>query len=128
MIFRTLIAAAAITPLFSSGSWATEMRVRDLQQLCRGGTGTRAQAGMTGAPDDHATCVARILGEIDGLHAMQRLGYGRKMFCLPADAGPREKFRVVLQYMRRHPETMSVDSGMMVAGALAYAYPCPPQR
>jgi Rap1a immunity proteins len=59
---------------------------------------------------------------------MQRLAHGSQLFCLPPHAGPQEKFRVVRQYMARHPETLSIEVGMMVVGALAQAYPCPPKR
>lgn len=92
---------------------AQEMRVRDLAQLCR---------------VDQGRCRSRILGEVDGVNEGVRLSHGRALFCLPMHAGPGEKEAVVRKYMHDHPETLSVDVGGMVAGALADAYPCPPHK
>jgi hypothetical protein len=126
--FAGFFASLSVYGLIFTGSCeAQTMKVRDLQRICE----LRPHAagpGYSGEPDGRALCEARILGEVDGIAAGQKLSHGKAMFCLPPGAGRNEKFRVVRQYMRRHPETMSVDVGWMVAGALAYAYPCPPSQ
>lgn len=69
-------------------------------------------------------CRARLHGEIEGVVAGASLSKGRPWICMPRHVGPREELLVVRKYLDDHPESLSQNLGIVVAAALAQAYPC----
>lgn len=69
-------------------------------------------------------CRARLHGTVEGVVAGMSLSKGKPWICMPLEVGPREELLVFRKYLNDHPELLSQNLGIVVAAALAQAYPC----
>jgi hypothetical protein len=70
-------------------------------------------------------CVGYIRG-LDFAGGILRAGSGPVPFCVPEKAAVGQMVRVVVNYADRHPEQMHEPFAVLVALALAGAWPCQP--
>jgi len=79
---------------------------------------------------DGMFCIGYIAG-FTAAHNLTSLKMGNKpVFCLPRDRTIRnsQAIRIVVKYLKDHPESFTTPQGISVALALQEAFPCPPLK
>jgi Rap1a immunity proteins len=71
-----------------------------------------------------AFCLGYVSG-IEHMHMFAQWSGLSPIFCLPENADIGHVIRVVLSYLREHPEHQQSDGIMVVTTALREAFPCP---
>jgi hypothetical protein len=70
-------------------------------------------------------CSFFMSGVIDGVRAGIALtNSSQRLFCLPRNAANDQILRVVLTWLRQHPQDLHDPAGILVAVALRDAFPC----
>ena len=82
----------------------------------------------TGGEYDKGTCVGYVRGVIDGTidawNTLLRSANGSQPFCAPAGVTVGQEQRIVLKYIKDHPEREHLLTSALVFRALSEAFPC----
>lgn len=76
------------------------------------------------------SCVSYVGGFLDAFaisHGVADLAGYKHLFCGPSDLatqGTMQTVRIVVKYMRNHPEELDQGAGVVVMSALQDAFPC----
>jgi Rap1a immunity proteins len=112
---RLIVIAALAGTLVSSSALGAGMGP-DLFESC-----ITAEKGS----DKDALCTIYVYGISAGIWMAQTMYNAGGQFCLPNEAlDPRQARAIVEKFMRDHPEKLNAKAPLVVAGALAQAFPC----
>ena len=89
---------------------------RDLLKSC--------QASLTG----RVGCTSYIAGVIDNHETYAASGYGRRLFCPPANAKVGQFRDKVIDFLKAHPGSRGRPAAALTGAAMQAAYPCPPGK
>lgn len=113
--------------LFTSPSALGQDKLEFPQQT--GNSFLRVCSAVETGPQSHteiehaAACVGYATGFIEGIEYLTVIK-SPKPFCVPAKVENGQAVRVVLKYVREHPETAHLPTAQLMVKALREAYPC----
>ena len=70
-------------------------------------------------------CTSYIAGVVDHHETFAASGYGRRMFCPPANAKVGQFRDRVVEFLKAHPASHARPAAALTAAAMQAAYPCP---
>ncbi len=80
------------------------------------------QATLTG----RIGCTSYIAGVVDSHETSATSGYGRRLFCPPANAKIGQFRDRVVEFLKAHPGSRDRPAAALTVAALRAAYACPP--
>lgn len=73
-------------------------------------------------------CTSYIAGVVDNHETYAASGYGRRLFCPPANAKVGQFRERVVDFLKAHPGSRSRPAAALTAAAMQAAYPCAPGK
>ena len=122
------IAALVVVLIFSAPDWCIADDGNKLLADCEAGINIADENAKS--PDTTKSCGAgRCLGFLQGvieMHEFYRVDRpkGDSLFCLPNEATYVQYARIVVKYLRDHPEELHKDDFVLAVKALVVAFPC----
>ncbi len=75
----------------------------------------------------HTTCMSYIIGVGDGAEMMAERSH-QLLYCPSPDVENGQKYRIVIKYIKEHPERADSQTRVLIMDALTAAFPCPPAK
>jgi Ssp1 endopeptidase immunity protein Rap1a len=103
----------------------------ELQKADMDASGNRFLAICGDVPDMvHLTemgfaCVTYVGGLTDGIAMFADKGSVQEMYCSPSGATHGQAVRLLVKYIKDHPDKSQEETRMLMLGALLQAFPCP---
>jgi hypothetical protein len=108
---RSALAAVCMFVTFASLASAYQVTGTNLLTWCDAGAGR---------------CRGFVQG-VRGMNYVFHLFDTQPSFCVPPDVNSEQNARVLVRYLKAHPETLHLNGAFLTAVALQHAYPCPRQ-
>jgi hypothetical protein len=82
--------------------------------------------GMAHLTDMGFACVTYVGGLTDGIAMFADKGSIQEMYCAPSGVTHGQAVRLLVKYIKDHPEKSQEETRMLMLSALVAAFPCPP--
>jgi len=79
--------------------------------------------GGTNTGHSHIACIAYIVGVGDGAELMSERSHQR-LYCPGPDVENGQKYRIVVKYIKEHPERTDLQTRILIVDALIATFPC----
>jgi hypothetical protein len=71
-------------------------------------------------------CVTYVAGLTDGIAMFAGKGSIHEMYCAPSGVTHGQSVRLLVKYIKDHPEKSQEETRLLMLAALVKAFPCPP--
>ena len=98
-----------------------------LLKQCQAVINREAGQHLTGdEEDDSLLCLAYIEGTLDTQGAVQDMHPDLKTFryCIPDNVPLVQSVRIIVKFLKEHPDKLHIRASLLLLGALSDAFPC----
>ncbi len=76
----------------------------------------------------HFACTVYVIGVGDGAEMLSEERLHEPLYCPSPDVENGQKYRIVVKYIKEHPERVDSQTRVLIVDALTAAFPCHPAK